>query len=215
MCVEFIEIWKRSGSVQDFAPGEREILLARASQQEETSACQSTQRDWYTMDDGLLLRNNDTSYRWMLKQLAGAARRGQFRLGWTWLFILLWRSYRDTRASAGTRAAVLLIIVEIMVLRRELIMNGNGLKRFTAQYFTPPTRRLFMSRDDWREASKREAVRRLFVVTGDKAELKISVRDYDRHYTQSLARITRERINLLQAAECCASFRMRTARQSG
>ncbi|MCO1349774.1 MULTISPECIES: hypothetical protein [Burkholderia cepacia complex] len=201
MIVGLVEIWKCSGSVHDFGPGGAEMLLVRASLQQETSACNSTQCDWATMDEGLLLRNGDTSYRWMLKQLSGAARQGKFRLGWTWLFILLWRSYRDPNVSAATRAAVLLVIVDIMVLRRELIMNGNGLRRFTTTYFAPPLRTLFMSRADWKTESKSEAVRRLFLVTGDKAELKISVRDFNHHNTQTLARIARERINLLRVAE--------------
>ncbi|AOI68438.1 hypothetical protein [Burkholderia ubonensis] len=201
LLIAFVEIWTSSGTSSDLSWQEREELLVLASQDDLTSICKSTQRDWQAMDDGLLLGNGDTSYRWMLKELAGAARQSQYKLGWSWLFILLWRSYRDSNATVAMRAVVLQMVAEIMLLRRELIMDGNGLRRFVTTHFVPPAKELFTSNKEWKEKNRREAVRRLFTIAGDKVELKISPRDYNESFTQALAKNVGERMSALRFSQ--------------
>lgn len=121
------------------------------------------------------------SARWLLQQLASAAATQNLQLAWIWLFILLWRTYRAKVAKPATRVAVLLLVADIMALRRQLMMEGSGLRRFTTQFFHSPLRKGASTHATWRETSLREAAQRLFARLGDKAEIKICASSLERH----------------------------------
>ncbi|KAB0501894.1 antiviral RADAR system adenosine deaminase RdrB [Pseudomonas moorei] len=115
--------------------------------------------------------NESTTDRWLLIQLAADADKHNLQHAWIWLFILLWRTYQG-KTKPSIRVAVLLLVADIMVLRRQLIMNGSGLRRFTTQFFSP-LRADAASHGPWKNTSQYEAARRLFARQGDKTEIKL------------------------------------------
>ncbi|XYI40038.1 Adenosine deaminase [Cupriavidus necator] len=194
----FITNWKatsaRSGPKR---PAYEEALL-QAIPDDAQSVMARPQLDWETQDKGLVITEIVASDQWLAKQLTGAASREESQHAWMWFFILLWRTYRNETSSVVTRAIVLLILADIMALRRELIMDGSGLRRFVTRYFVSALRSLPREGTNWKHVSQREAVRRLFAIAGDKAELKISVREYEETFTRVFAQIASQRIDALQ-----------------
>ncbi|MCP1512898.1 MULTISPECIES: antiviral RADAR system adenosine deaminase RdrB [Pseudomonas] len=110
--------------------------------------------------------------RWLLIQLAAEADKHNLQQAWIWLFFLLWRTYQRKSIKPSTRIAVLLVVADIMVLRRQMIMNGSGLRRFTDQFFSA-LRIDAASHGPWEKTAQHEAARRLFARHGDKAEIKL------------------------------------------
>lgn len=68
---------------------------------------------------------------WLLAQLAKAPQSSE---AWVWLVIWLWHTYRDEQAPTSVRVAVFYFFTELMVLRKELIMDGQGLTRFSEDF---------------------------------------------------------------------------------
>lgn len=149
--------------------------------------------------------------RWLLQQLATAAAPSNtvniattaaaaynLESAWVWLFILLWRTYREKAAKPATRVAVLLLVADLMVLRRTLAMDGSGLRRFSTQSYHAPLRRAAATHEAWPEASSREMARRLFAGLHDKAEIKIAASAVEKSDgVTAFARAAHARINAL------------------
>ena len=111
---------------------------------------------------------------WLLQQLAEAARKHDLQRAWIWLFILLWWTYRSTAKRQDiTRSVILLFLADTMVLRRQMIMDGSGLRRFTSEFFHSPLRKGAAANPAWQPTSMAQTAQRLFANPHDKVELKV------------------------------------------
>lgn len=102
--------------------------------------------------DWILLRkihglSEPLSGNWLLGQLAGVMRAGPdtppqtSNEAWLWLVVFLWHMYRQPETSIFVRVSIMYFFVELMSMRRQLIMEGQGLTRFTEHYFSNRLRR--------------------------------------------------------------------------
>lgn len=195
----FITIWKSVDVLESSTLDGHERTLVQACQDDAISFFASPVLDWVVEDQGFAVANEIGGPQWFFKQLAGAARSGHFQRAWVWLFVLLWQTYRAPTASATIRAAVLLFVADIMVLRRQLIMDGSGLRRFATNYFSPVLRKIVERNSSWKEASHTEVARRVFAAHGDRAELKIAAKEFrDPDVTKVFAEIAKQRIESLR-----------------
>lgn len=194
----FIAIWK-SGDVHGSSTLEdQERRLVQVCKEDTISVFAGPVLDWQVQDDSLAITSVIGGPRWIFKQLAGTARDCDFQHAWMWLFVLLWQTFRATTASATIRAAVLLLVADIMVLRRQLIMDGSGLRRFATNYFAPVLRNIVRRDSVWQKTSYTEAARRVFAAAGDRAELKIAAKDFrETDITKVFAKIAHARIGSL------------------
>lgn len=134
--------------------------------------------DWDTLAKGIVANWDSKApvgSRWLVWKVADAISRNQFQIAWIWLFIALWRTYRSKSMDVTARAIILLVISDIMVLRRLLLMDGNGLRRFTTQCFASPLRDVAKQRARWAISSSQDAASRLFARRGDKAAIKVGL----------------------------------------
>ncbi|MCG8291283.1 hypothetical protein [Pseudomonas entomophila] len=141
--------------------------------------------DWLAVRDGIVLDDLPSedraegeeaiavSDRGLLRNLADAAGNYRLQEAWMCFFLLLWRTYRKRHVKSIYRATILLMIADIMILRRELIMEGSGLRRFTKGYFHSPIRRAAFSHDEKKELQLQETAAQILFRQGDKAEIKV------------------------------------------
>lgn len=147
------------------------------------SATPDAHVDWDTLAKGIFANGDgqpQVCSSWLVRMLADAASKDQFQVAWIWLFITLWRTYRsqgmkNTHSVIIRRTVILLVIADIMVLRRQLLMDGNGLRRFTTQYFSSPLRDVARQRVGWETSSSKDKARRLFARKGDQAAIKVGM----------------------------------------
>lgn len=146
--------------------------------------------DWDTLAKGIVVNGGgqpQVCSSWLVRVLADAASKEQFQIAWIWLFITLWRTYRSEKMKDTGRAVILFVIADIMVLRRHLLMEGNGLRRFTTRYFSSPLRDTAKQRARWETSSSTDAARRLFARRGDKAAIKVGLDALREAWLPSLA----------------------------
>lgn len=84
--------------------------------------------------------DNNVSLAWLKAQLIQSFNRGEQIQAWLWLLTWIWRFYRQVNCHF-IRTAVIYLISELMVIRRQLIMDGRGLTRFTSFYFNQTLRK--------------------------------------------------------------------------
>ncbi|WP_350298313.1 antiviral RADAR system adenosine deaminase RdrB [Pseudomonas putida] len=186
-----VGIWGHDDAVDSFVADERIIDLLKACWDDAELVASNPTIDWDFMERGIVIKGEGAAEvgpcgsatadegkqpvtsKWLLQRLAGAARKHEFQRAWCWLFILLLRTYRIKKNKPVMRALVLLMVADMMVLRRQMLMNGHGLRRFTTDFFHSPLRTEAAFHEKWQETSMGEAARRLFAKTGDKAEIKI------------------------------------------
>jgi hypothetical protein len=106
---------------------------------------------------------------WLIAKLASAMLEGDQSRAWRWLIVFLWFNYRDPATSEYVRVTIFYLLGSLMQLRRKLIMDGQGLTRFTQHYYGNKLRN---SVD--KPASTQDVVARMFVGKHDLAEIKIS-----------------------------------------
>jgi hypothetical protein len=106
---------------------------------------------------------------WLKAQLANAMLAGDQSKAWRWLVVFLWYSYRHPATSEYVRVAIFYLLGSLMQVRRRLIMEGQGLTRFTQDYYNSK----FRQNVD-KTASTKDVVARMFVGKQDLAEIKIS-----------------------------------------
>ena len=129
-----IGLWKDTNGDEARALAEHESQLADACVEDVSSVMEQAIVDWPTEEQGVVVEADTLNNRWLLRQLASAVVNRKMHQAWIWLFILLWRSYRSPQCTETIRAVILLYIAEVMAFRRQLIMHGNGLRRFTVGY---------------------------------------------------------------------------------
>lgn len=198
----FIEIWKTRGNLTPIQLNLHDRLLAQACRHDVESVTHNPGVDWQALDTGINVNDNTINNHWMVKQLANAASHHELQHAWTWLFTLLWRTYRDSNRSPQTRAAILLLFVDIMVLRRQLIMDGSGLRRFTTGcMFSSPRTMARAQSLAWKGLSQKEAIRRMFLRPDDSAEIKISAGAFNGQFAMDFARDVDARLRLLMPVQ--------------
>ena len=107
----------------------------------------------------------------------------EWSLAWLWLLCWLCILYRQRSALPELRMAVLWLLIELMRLRRKLIMDGQGLTWFV-EYFG----------DSWRKASKDQGrdyshnFRQLLAGEQDYAEIKCGPSVFKAAYCLSLTK---------------------------
>jgi hypothetical protein len=146
--------------------------------------------DWETLAKGIGVTENSQlpiCSRWLVLMLAESASKDRLQDAWVWLFIVLWRTYRHEKIRTTARAIILFMITDIMVLRRQLIMEGSGLRRFTTRYFSSTLRDVAKDRMHWETSASKDAVRRLFARRGDKATIKVGMDTLRKPWLPALA----------------------------
>lgn len=199
MLMAFTTNWGDGDAVDSQAALAHETALLNACLDDAQLAAPNPTIDWGFLQRGIVIQGEGevetdcpevrsadhcgqpVNARWLLRRLAAAATTHDLQHAWIWLFILLWRTYRGNAAGPATRAAVLLLVADIMVLRRQLVMDGSGLRRFATQFFHSPLRKGAAAHETWPGTSVREAARRLFARPGDKAEIKICIGSLETH----------------------------------
>ncbi|UVM20890.1 antiviral RADAR system adenosine deaminase RdrB [Pseudomonas wadenswilerensis] len=104
--------------------------------------------------------------QWLLTQLANALASSE---AWMWLVLWLWHTYRDEQAPTSVRVAVFYFFTELMVLRKELIMDGQGLTRFSEDFAHPELGQAAKS-----VTAQIDCISRMMSAPGDVAEFKVS-----------------------------------------
>lgn len=126
-----------------------------------------------SIDWGLLAgehhQAHDMGPQWLKAQLASAMLEGDQVLAWRWFVIFLWYSFRDSTTNEYTRVAIFYLLGSLMQFRRGLIMDGQGLSRFTDIYYHNKLR----STLDF-DVKMSDAVARMFAGKHDLAEIKVS-----------------------------------------
>jgi hypothetical protein len=110
---------------------------------------------------------------WLLRQVADALRpqpsgAPRYAEGWSWLVIWLWHTYRQEQTPLTVRVAIFYLFSELMRLRRQLIMDGQGLTRFTEDYAHVPLAGIA------KNSGNAENIARMFSAPGDLVEFKVS-----------------------------------------
>lgn len=101
---------------------------------------------------------------WLLSQFA-VAMKCNLRGRWLWLQLYLCRCYRSPQATPQVRVAILCWYQSLNEFRRRLIMDGQGLTRFSKHYFNGPLGR-------GSKALRKDNIRQLLSVAGDVVEIK-------------------------------------------
>lgn len=106
---------------------------------------------------------------WLKAQLANAMLAGDQGRAWRWLVVFLWYSYRHPTSTEYVRVTIFYLLGSLMQFRRKLIMDGQGLTRFTQVYYNNELRKTVDNK-----ARMKDVVARMFVGKQDLAEIKIS-----------------------------------------
>ncbi|WP_022942670.1 antiviral RADAR system adenosine deaminase RdrB [Psychromonas hadalis] len=77
--------------------------------------------------------NDEQTHLFLRCQMAKAYIAGNLDKAWLWFWIYLWHGYQHTQ-SRRLRQLVLFLLQSLMKLRRNVIMDGQGLSRFVDVY---------------------------------------------------------------------------------
>jgi len=180
---ELVQIW----SQPDLPVGGDWLASLTGAFHDESTVMMTEVRDWRTVVDGLHVRDVvDTP--WLLRRLASAVAHGEVSNGWHWLFLMLWRCFRDRKSPMLLRVCVYFMISELMCLRRDLVMSGQGLRRFAQDYYRAPLRSNSTRGDAGERAASRDVVRRVLGSSLDVAELKFGPTNFGPEVLSRFAR---------------------------
>lgn len=125
--------------------------------------------------------------RWLRQQIARSIVGHDVGQAWLWFMIWLWTHYLQPQCRPRLRLAIFFLFNGLMCLRRDLIMDGQGLSRFI-EYYNRERRK---SPDQTANIS---AAKTLFQSPDDVAELKVGSRKLKPSaigdWLQNLARAT-------------------------
>lgn len=145
------------------AIGEASALATRLEGWRDPMARPGVLPDWQWLRDSVA-HAAPASADWLLGEVAGAMMKGEPNR-WLWLNLYLASWYRRESAPPMLRVIILCWWQTINLLRRSLIMEGQGLTRFAERYYSAPLKKA-AKRDD------RGVVRWVFPERGDLAEVK-------------------------------------------
>lgn len=188
MLKAFVTLWSSRSGDGALQTDESQHLLAKASDQHLLEALNTTSLDWRNELELLGdIKSHQISARSILRELAATIISGGLQQAWLWLFVALWRTYRNKAATATVRAAVLLVVCELMLLRRRLIMEGRGLRRFSTRYYNIGMQTYARKSAKWASSVYKDLSTRLFAHREDLAELKISTSSFTANLTAAFA----------------------------
>lgn len=143
-------------------------------------------------DWGLLLElqnKNSNKASWLLGEFARAMQELSVNR-WLWLYLYLCSLYRSQSTHPLRRVAILCFWQTVNLLRRSLIMDGQGLTRFAERYFATALGR--------GKQSNHDNIRRLWACTGDVAEIKSGPDAFSAEFTRSFAKAMTQNASLTQ-----------------
>jgi len=114
---------------------------------------------------------------WLKQKIAMAIQAQDLEKAWLWLLIWLWVQYQNESAPTTLRMSVFYLISALMAKRRELLMDGQGLSRFSGIFGA--FRFASASKPDNGHAFSQSIARKLFQGSDDVAEIKISSRAFN------------------------------------
>lgn len=101
---------------------------------------QAIRTTWYSFSQSYRpSKSPDASY--LLHQLAESMQRSSYQAAWLWLGMFLWHLYQASKTPPWLRVAIMLVFCDMTILRRQLVMDGQGLRRFVHEYFSSKLRR--------------------------------------------------------------------------
>uniref|UniRef100_UPI003D008E42 antiviral RADAR system adenosine deaminase RdrB n=1 Tax=Alcaligenes faecalis TaxID=511 RepID=UPI003D008E42 len=180
----FLKIWRQA--VFDVQPEDIPQQLERAGSPETLLSPAPVQVHWSTFVETIDVGPYIDS-RWLVMALSQAMLAGDLETAWLWLYVALWCNYRTPDASIQERIAVLSVINELNLLRRRLVMDGRGLRRFTQRYYNPSMRGLARNSAVQKVALNQDVARRVFVQASDQAELKVAPSGFTPKMVKALA----------------------------
>lgn len=158
-------------------PGEDGCLQTQGGAAALRRACRASEEmrpptnlEWQWLAESCATNERSTD-DWLRVLIAKAALQGDMARAWLNLTVLLWFLYQQSSTPVSTRVAIYYFFTELMVLRRAQTVDGQGLRRFTTNYYNHPVRSKAL---DNQVSHSRDSVSRLFVGNGDVAELKIA-----------------------------------------
>ncbi|MFJ2710341.1 antiviral RADAR system adenosine deaminase RdrB [Pseudomonas sp. NPDC087346] len=104
---------------------------------------------------------------WQRQKIARALVKGDTGKAWLWFVIWCWTRYQDPACSSELRMALFYLLNSLTHMRRQLLMDGQGLTRFVDVYNNHARRNL-----GW-DQQYTDAARRIFHGDGDVAEIKV------------------------------------------
>lgn len=126
---------------------------------------------------------------WLLRECAYAMQQGNTNR-WLWLYLYLCSSYRKQGTHPLQRAAILCFWQTVNLLRRSLIMDGQGLTRFAERYFGSALGR--------GKESQHDNIRRLWGCMDDVAEIKSGPNAFSAEFSRTFAKSMAKNVSLLQ-----------------
>ncbi|ELE9728712.1 hypothetical protein RM407_002362 [Enterobacter kobei] len=128
------------------------------------------------------------SSEWLLGEFARTMQYGRANR-WLWLYLYLCSLYRSPNTHPLQRAATLCFWQSVNLLRRTLIMDGQGLTRFVERYFKPAL---------GRGGDIASRVQRVWMGQGDVAEIKSTPSVFAPKFAKRIAKelIAREGLQL-------------------
>jgi hypothetical protein len=105
--------------------------------------------------------------RWLRQQIARTLVKGEVSKAWLWFLIWCWTHYQRPGCASGMRMAIFYLLNVQTNMRRQLLMDGQGLTRFTGVYDNKARRHL-----GWYQQYT-DAARRIFQGSNDVAEIKV------------------------------------------
>ncbi|MGL4351963.1 MAG: antiviral RADAR system adenosine deaminase RdrB [Plesiomonas shigelloides] len=130
---------------------------------------------------------NVGSVDWLLGEFANTMLRGHANR-WLWLYLYLCRRYQATDTHPLQRAAILCFWQTVNLLRRNLIMDGQGLTRFAEHYFGATLGR--------GKKSPHDNFRRLWTASGDVTEIKSGPNAFSAEFTRPFAKAMAKNVGL-------------------
>ncbi|MFT4927369.1 MAG: hypothetical protein ACI8WB_003476 [Phenylobacterium sp.] len=113
------------------------------------------------------------SLRWLRQQLARSLQTNKLGEAWLWLQVWLWHCYRQVD-NYHLRMAIVYLVVSLVAVRRQLIMEGQGLTRFVDFY-----NRTLRRKTGSESQQQLDSLKRLFQGPQDMAEIKVTPNAYD------------------------------------
>lgn len=168
----------------------RLIQYQQGSQQISEQLSIAINKPTFPLDWGLLScipESQIGSTEWLFNEFAHAMQYNSSNR-WLWLYLYLCRSYRKPDTSPYVRTIVLCFWQTVNLIRRSLIMDGQGLTRFTERFYGATLRQGINDNHD--------NIRRLWSCVNDVAEIKSGPNAFSAKYIRSLTKAMAQNASL-------------------
>lgn len=146
-----------------------------------TEAVAKTEFDWNNLFELASKQHTDNV---PLREMLRCLQPGQMHIAhaWQWLQYWLWQKFRLVSTPLEVRAAILWLQIELMSLRKQLLMDGQGLTRFTRKY----RHRSQFNAETTGELA--DNIERIMAGYGDLAEIKLGTNAFSPGWIAQIAR---------------------------